>query len=319
MSALQRKDRRFFEITLIGVVVAMALLAAQLGGYKLVVLNLFYLPIILSAYFLGRTSGCVLALLAALVITIVTTLDPTSLSTQFTTLLGGLAIAIWAAVLGLAAILIGTLCDERAATVEELHEAYVGVVEVLSKYLQGGNPRSKARSVRVAELSQLVAAEMRLSRKQIDDIRVGALLYDLGNVEITTKLITKAVDTLESSPQAADKHTFAGTDLVHSLGTVFHGAMPLLATQDQGVRACLSSEDDSSLTDLPLGAKIIHSVRAYDALVKETLGQRQIAPEDALHQLRNGPSGEHDEAVLKAIERVVCRTSQHSAPEAAYV
>lgn len=318
MSALQTRDRRFFEIMLITVVIAMACLAAQLGGHRLVVLNLFYLPIILSGYFLGRTAGCVLALLAALAITIVTALDPSSLSAHFTPLLGGLSIAIWAAVLGLSAILIGTLCDERAATVEELHEAYVGVVEVLSKYLQGGNPKSKARSIRVAELCQLVASEMRLSRKQIDDIRVGALLYDLGNVEITTKLITKAVDTLESSPPADNKHTFVGTDLVQSLGNIFQGAMPLLATQDQNLRACLSSEDDSQLTDIPLGAKIIHSVRAYHTLAGGVPGQPKTSPQNALKELRNDPSGEHDEGVLKAIERVVHHHAQRSTPEPAY-
>ena len=318
MSVLQCKDRRFFEIMLIAIVIGMACLAAQLGGYKLVILNLFYLPIILSAYFLGRTSGCVLALLAALAITIVAAMDPASLSASFTPLLGGLAIAIWAAVLGVAAILIGTLCDERAETVEELHEAYVGVVEVLSKYLQGGNPKSKARSIRVAELCQLVASEMKLSRKQIDDVRVGALLYDLGNVEITTKLISKAVDTLESSPQPTDKHTFVGTDLVHSLGTVFHGAMPLLATQDQDVCACLSAEDDSQFTDIPLGAKIIHSVRAYDALTGPGLGEAKTDAQNALWELRKDRSGEHDESVLKALERVVRRSVAAPTPEPAY-
>ena len=318
MNIVRSRDRRFFEIILIVVVIAMAALAGQLGGHRLVVLNLFYLPIILSGYFLGRSAGCVLALLAALAISIVTALDPSSLSTHFTPLLGGLAIAIWAAVLGLAAILIGTLCDERATTVDELHEAYVGVVEVLTKYLQGGNPKSKARSTRVAELCQLVASEMRLSRKQIDDIRVGALLYDLGNVEITTKLISRAVDTLESSPPADDKHTFVGTDLVHSLGSIFHGAMPLLATQDQDLRACLSSEDDSQLTDLPLGAKIIHSVRAYDALAGGGPSEPKTTPSNALKELRNDPSGEHDEGVLKAIERVVHHSTQRSTPEPAF-
>ena len=39
------------------------------------------------------------------------------------------------------ALLVGSLSDERKAKVRELHEAYVGVVEVLSKYLQSANPR----------------------------------------------------------------------------------------------------------------------------------------------------------------------------------
>ena len=44
-----------------------------------------------------------------------------------------LTLAIWSGVLGLASILTGTLSDERTAKITELHDAYVGVVEVLSR------------------------------------------------------------------------------------------------------------------------------------------------------------------------------------------
>ena len=312
------KDRRFFEFMLIAVVFGMTCVAAQLGGYKPVVLNLFYLPIILSGYFLGRNHACVLALFGVLTVTIVTALDPGSLAVSFTPLLGGLALAVWAAVLALAAILVGTLCDERAATVEELHQAYVGVVEVLSRYLQGGQPTIKARSIRVAEMSQLVAREMRMSRKEADDIRVGALLYDLGNVEITTKLIAKAVDTLEAASPDTGKHTFAGTELVHSLGSVLHGAMPLLMSQDQDLQGCFATEDDLHAGQLPLGARIIRAVRAYDALAGGGPGEPKTTPQNALKELRNDPSEDHDEHVLRAIERVVQHNAHTSVGEPAF-
>ena len=80
---------------------------------------------------------------------------------------------------------------------EELHEAYVGVVEVLSQYLQSAHPRLKAQSGRVAELSQAMAVALRLSPKEIDDIRVASLLYHVGSIEITTKVIRRAGETRE--------------------------------------------------------------------------------------------------------------------------
>jgi len=313
------KDRRFFEIMLIGIVVGMACVAVHLGGHKLVVLNLFYLPIILSGYYLGRGSACVLALFCVLSVTIVTALDPTGLTAHFSPLLSGLALAVWAAVLAVAAILIGTLCDDRAATVEELHVAYVGVVEVLSRYLQGGHTKIKDRSVRVAELSEMVAEEMRLSRKQIDDIRVGALLFDLGNVEITTNLIAKAVDTLEASPPADARHTFAGMDLVQSLGSVLHGAVPLLLSQDHDAHGSFSEIEDSAIHDVPLGARIIRAVRAYDALTTGQAGGPALPPMDALGELSNDPTAPHDDHVLAAVRRVVTRNARTSESQMALV
>lgn len=301
------RDRRTFEIMLVIVTVGMTVLLYQMGVYKMVVLNLFYLPIVLSGFYLGRNSSGILALFCAVSVMVVTTLDATGFAAYDSPIMMGLALTVWAAVLGLTAILVGTLCDERAAKVDELHEAYVGVVNVLTTYLQSANPKVKARSIRVAELSQQVAKEMKLSQKHIDDIRVAALLHDLGNVEITTKLITKAVDTLEASGNRSEKHTFLGADLVHSLGSVLHGAVPLLVSQDEAVREILAAEEDMTADGIPLGARIIRAVRSYDGLMAGDSNGRAKTLSEAFKELRADPSGGYDQTVLTAIERVVNR------------
>jgi len=308
MNKNSTKDRGKFEIMLIVVTLGMTYLLYQMGGYKMVALNLFFLPIVLSGYYLGRASAGILALFCTLAVTVATTLDSSGFAAYTNPVMVGLALTVWAAVLGLTAILVGTLCDERSAKVDELHEAYVGVVEVLSKYLQSGHPTIKARSVRIAEMCQLTAEEMRLSRKQIDDIRVGALLHDLGNVEITTKLISKAVDTLEADPTRSDKHTFLGMDLVHSLGGVLHGAVPLLMSQYDHARDGLAMEDEVDSGEIPLGARIIRAVRAFEALTIGDLGEAKSSSARALLELRKASPGEFDDEVLNAIERMARRS-----------
>lgn len=315
MSARLTKDRHVFEIMLVAVTVGITALLYIMGGHKAVVLNLFYLPVVLSGYYLGRSSAGILALFCALAVTVATAVDTSGFAAFSSPAMVGLALTVWAAVLGLTAILVGTLCDERAATVDELHKAYVGVVEVLSKYLQSANPKIKARSIRVAELSQMVAEEMKLSRKQIDDIRVGALLHDLGNVEITTQVLTKAVDTLEADAPEAARHTFPGTDLAYSLSSVLHGAVPLLADQDESVGESLLDDDVLQPSDVPLGAKIIRAARAYDALAMSDSGAPAGVSDEVLAELHRNGSG--DSEVLDALERAVRRSAGVAAPEPA--
>jgi hypothetical protein len=305
------KDRSILEIFLIIVTLGTAVLFAQTGVYKVVVLNLFYLPIILSGYFLGRTSAGVLALLCVLTVTIATTLASSGFGAFDTPLTIGLMLTIWGAVLGLSAILVGTLCDQRAATVRELHRAYVGVVEVLSKYLQGGNPRVKTRSVRVAELSQMVAEQLHLLDKQVDDIRVAALLHDLGNVEVTTQVLSKAFDTLESDPP---KHTFLGTELVHSLASVLDGALPLLAGQDEAVHDYLTHGDRVQDHPTPIGARIIRTVRAYDDLMMGAIGGLRETPGSAVQRLRCDAGAAYDPNVLDALEHALATSRTPNLP-----
>ena len=309
------RSKTTFEVFLIFVALGTAVLFGEMGPFKIVVLNLFYLPIILSGYFLGRTHAGVLALLCVLTVTITSTLVPTGFAAFETPPMIGLVIAVWGGVLGLSAILVGTLCDERAKTVKELHQAYVGVVEVLSKYLQGGNPRVKARSVRIAELSQLVAEELKLPQKIIDDIRVAAMLHELGSIEITTQIINKAFDALG---EATRKHTFQGTELVHSLASVLDGALPLLAVQDEAVCEYLAREPRSQTEEMPIGGRIIQAVRAYDDATSDIAGQATLAPAEALRKIHTQSGRAYDGGVLQALTRVVQKTDQSADLELAY-
>jgi len=239
--------------------------------------------------------------------TIATTFNTAGFAGYHNPVMVGLALTVWAAVLGLTAILVGTLCDERATKVNELHEAYVGVVEVLSRYLQSADPRVKARSTRMAEMCQMVAEELNLSRKQVDDVRVGALLCDLGNVEITTKLISKAMNTLEAQPgRSNERHTFLGLDLVQSLGSVLHGAVPLMMNQEDALCNPLEMTAEKQSGEVPIGARIIRAVRAFDALVYSDIGSMNCTPHTALRQLRK--EAEYDTEVLSAIERAARNT-----------
>lgn len=319
MNFKTQKDRTIFEVMLLIVVIGMSYVVYEMGPYKMVALNLFFLPIVLSGYYLGRTSAGVLALFCALGTTIATTFNPGGIASYDNPIMMGLAITVWAAVLGLTAILVGTLCDERAAKVDELHEAYVGVVEVLSRYLQSADPRIKGKSTRMAEMCQSVAEQLNLSRKEVDDVRVGALLCDLGNVEITTKLISKAMNSLEAQPgPRPERHTFLGVDLMQSLGSVLHGAVPLMMNQEDALRDALELSSEKPAGEAPIGARIIRAVRAFDTLLYSSAGTMNCTPQAALRQLRKEAGSDHDQDVVDAIGKVVRYKEAMPEPEPAF-
>ncbi len=266
-----RKDtqqQRFVEVALVLICVALCCLLYMTGTYRMVVLHLFYLPVVLAAFFLGRYRAGVLALLCAIGAAVVVTLDVTTLVAYNSPLVMWLAVAIWSAVLGLAAILAGTLSDERTAKIAELHDAYVGVVEVLSRYLNSADPKANDQATRVSLLSQKVAARMGLPDKEADNIRVAALLQDINHIEVTAKVIRKAMGDLKHNARAnSAEHTFHGSDLVCSLGAVLTGAWPLLL--DHGDCLGQTEKGESVLGPAPaaVGASIIRTVNRYVTLL----------------------------------------------------
>ena len=103
---------------------------------------------------------------------------------------------------------------------------------------------------------------MRLSQREIEDICVASRLMDIENIEITSRVIRKAVGTFEDDNEG---HTIAGTELVQSLRKVLKGAFPLVLNQ--------ADTEQISEEEVPFGARVLHTVRAYDELAHSPLGR----------------------------------------------
>lgn len=297
----RRYSERVLEAFLFAICAALTFLLYTLVGYKMVVLNLFYLPVVLAAFYLGRHRAGVLALVCVLLASIVAVLDLEGFAATTTPLVIGLSLVVWSAVMGLNAIFVGTLGDERSKKIEELHDTYLGVVEVLAHYLKSANPEKKDHSKRVAMLSQAVARKMRLSEREVDDIRVAALLQDINNLEVTAKVIQRAVGDLSKSG-VHTSYTFHGSDLVQSLGAVLTSAMPLIVSQSDGLDITFGDDDVARSADVPFGMAIIHTISHFDTLMHDS---PEIGPQEAINILRSELDADHHPAVLHALEQTV--------------
>src|SRR5262245_5113038 len=105
------------------------------------------------------------------------------------------------------------------------------------------------------------------------------------------------------------QHTFHGTDLVHSLGSVLTGAFPLVLSRNKSQLTDLE-EQAIPLTDVPMGGRIIQTVRAYDTLVHGNLYDLGISPRDAIAELRHDAAANHHPAVLHALDAVTSQGSR---------
>ncbi len=280
----------YLEVMLTVTTIGCSVLLTLLPAAKVVVLNLHFLPIVLAGFFLGRYRAGALALLSAISATMLISGDVDGFSATNSPVIVGLTITVWAAVLGLTAILIGTLKDDLVDKAAEAREAQGGVVEILSRYLQSVNPQLENRSQRVARLCEQVAHKLRLEPRESDNIRVAAVLADIENVEITARIVKRAVGELKSDGE--EQRTVSGPELVRSLGEVLQGAFPLVAPS-------ISFVGDTDVT--PFGSRIIQAVRAYCRIQEET----NDAPEYVIAELMTDVGATYHPAVLHALSVVV--------------
>ena len=106
MSHKTSAQHKFLEVFLILTCVALCCLLYRVDRERMVVLNLFYLPVVLSAFFLGRYRAGILALFCTVTVLVVVALNLDSVAVDTSPLIVGLVLTIWGAVLGINAILV---------------------------------------------------------------------------------------------------------------------------------------------------------------------------------------------------------------------
>ena len=301
---------KWFELLLVTVILGVTVAAHQLLNVTPVIVHFFYLPVIIAAYYFGRNLACMTALFSVLSVTAFALLDPARyMSTVDTPMTLILTLSAWAGFLGINALLVGTLCDQRSAQIRELRQAHMGIIEILSKYLQAADGYTKTHSMRVADLSEAIASEMDLKQAEIENVRVGALLHDIGKVEISTRLIQKAAGLTETEKEEMDSHTVRGADLVRSLGSILEGAVPVILHHHD--HYCESSKNEGSHgNDIPLGARIVAVADAYDAIVTDRPYRRGRTPQEAMAIIHEASGVQFDAAVVAAFERVMARREE---------
>jgi diguanylate cyclase len=124
MSDAKPKENWTFEVLLIVASLGIATIAYQLQTGKYLVLHLYYLPVVLGGFHLGKYRAGSLAFFCALLGGIVTAPSLTQISLEPGVLAAGLEYIVWASTLGLTAVLVGTLSDERRRAFEQLHDSH---------------------------------------------------------------------------------------------------------------------------------------------------------------------------------------------------
>lgn len=313
-----RKDRLFgspikslsdgwFELLLVTIVLAVTLVAHGLLNATHIIVHFYYLPVIIAAHYFGRGLACTIALLSVLTVSAFMLLAPAHYQTTIASpMVALMTMVAWGGFLGLNALLMGTLSNERARAMSELREAHVGIIEILSKYLNAADQYTKSHSMRVAELSTAIAMQMKLKDNIVEDVRVGALLHDIGKVEISTRLIQKAAELDVDERDEMDAHTVRGADLVRSLGTILDGAIPVIKHHHDHYSE-ESKQQGLHGDEIPIGARIVSVADAYDAIVTDRPYRRGRTPEEAVTIIRSASGTQFDPEVVAAFEHVISR------------
>jgi HD-GYP domain-containing protein (c-di-GMP phosphodiesterase class II) len=295
---------KHFELVIVGVLVAATAFAILVAANKLAFLNFFYIPVLVAAYFLGKRQGVFVALAAVLMVGTYAVInpgifEPARLDSPL------LNIGLWAGFTVVTAYVVGTLYDVKAEAVTDLQKAYSGVLEILSKYIDAVDQYTNNHSVRVSEMGVRIGQVMGLADPELETVRVGGLLHDIGKIDISLDVLRKASALDPEEWKQMKTHAKAGGRLLSPVGGLLSSVVPLVEFHHENFDG--TGYSGLAGDDIPLGARILAVADAYDSMITDRPYRAGRTPSDAFAEVDRCSGKQFDPTVVHAFRQVMLR------------
>jgi putative nucleotidyltransferase with HDIG domain len=306
---------RHFERILVLSILLIIVLINYFVPYKIGFLNFFYLPIIIAGYFLGRRMAVLTAFLCILVVIVFMLIFPSSFFTADTEKTYVLVSLIgWGSFLILTSAAMGYLYEEKEKRIKDLKAAYIGILEILSKYLESADRYTQGHSVRVSHLTEDIARFMDLPPYERENIKTAALLHDIGKTEISMDIVKKAASLSDTEKEKMAEHSDKGARIISLVGGVLEEAVPIVLAHHKFYFEN-KTPTHKERANIPLGAEIIAVADAYDAMITDRPYRAGMPPWKAFEEIEKESGKQFRPDVVKAFKEVLKTSDKYSKEE----
>ena len=209
------------------------------------------------------------------------------------------------------AALISALAQERKARLEqavELSSAYQGVALLLGEVIEDDDHYTGEHSRGVVALSVETARELGLGERDQRLVEFGALLHDVGKLQVPNEIINKAGPLDDDEWAIMRRHTIDGEAMLAPVGGMMHAVGRI-------VRGSHEDWDGTGYPDglvgeeIPLASRIVACADAYSAMTTDRSYRKALGHDKAVAELRRCAGTQFDPRVVEAAIAVVGRAA----------
>jgi HD-GYP domain-containing protein (c-di-GMP phosphodiesterase class II) len=187
---------------------------------------------------------------------------------------------------------------ENARLYHELKETFYTTVHALAETIEKRDPYTGGHTRRVMKYSLAIGKAMGLSQKEMTDLRLSAILHDIGKIGIRDSILLKNEQLTFEEYNAIIMHTAYGAEILSHVGQL-KDILP-------GVKWHHEKYDGSGYPEglkgdrIPLIARIISVADTFDAMTTDRPYSKAQSAEAALEVLRRNAGSQFDPAAVDA-------------------
>lgn len=186
---------------------------------------------------------------------------------------------------------------------ENPQEVWMQFLINLSRYIDSRVSFNGKHSAQVAYWVRSTARKLDYEEFDARSIFWAALLHDIGKIGVPEYILSKAGPLSEQEWTMMRLHPIVGANIVKSLKTLAHIAPIIDAHQEKydgtGYPQGLKGDE------IPLGARILAVVDAYDAMTNDRVYRKACSHNEAAEELKQNGGTHFDPDVVEAFLTVV--------------
>lgn len=199
---------------------------------------------------------------------------------------------------------LGRLASHFNGMVEQLQQArseletnFSETTRALAAAIEAKDPYTRGHCERVAGMSVAIANSMGFDRPSLRDIELAAILHDVGKIGVSRDVLTKEGPLDEAELAEMRLHPEIGARILEPLSNLTEVARYVLHHHEHldgsGYPAGLSGEA------IPLPARIINLVDAYDAMTSNRPYRPALDRREAIRRIESGEGAQFDPGISK--------------------
>jgi two-component system, cell cycle response regulator len=195
------------------------------------------------------------------------------------------------------------LSMENHTQVSREDMALFGTVEALSALVEAHDQYTGQHTRRVATLATQVALALGLDTTEARMIGLAGRLHDVGKIGIPDSVLQKPEQLNKEEQASMLEHTIVGAEVIRRVPSL-RALVPVIRAHHERWDG-QGYPDGLAGAEIPLGARIVAVVDAYDAIITERHYQPAHDPIWAFNELRRCAGTQFDPEIVRVLEETL--------------
>jgi putative nucleotidyltransferase with HDIG domain len=194
---------------------------------------------------------------------------------------------------------------QLADAYRRLEQGSLEAIETLNLTVEAKDPDTAGHSTRVQRIALALGRELKLTPTELDALRLGALLHDIGKISVPDALLTKPAKLDYWEFAQMKTHPSEGARILAKLSRM-RDAVPIVRHHHERWDGA-GYPDGLADTEIPLPAAIVGLADAWDAMTMDRPYTRALEFKEAVDEVRANRGSQFAPAVVDAFFNVLQR------------